>query len=276
MSGRRGLIRGARPGARRIALFAAILGGVGSLALFLAVAIGGADDADKYGRISLPGKGTVELPEGKVALYYEERVTLGENDSLDIPSGLRVVARHEVTVRSEKTIQNAVNLDGRSLREWGKLEVPQAGTYRVSARSSTPGFNRPAITFGKGQLEGLGKAAIQSGGVLGIALVVALAALLLGRMGYEGQRMSVPVATSGPSGWSGAPPVPGASGPPPPAPPVPGALPAAQPAPTPSPAGTDPVEVQLRELERQHQAGALTDADYAARRKQVLDDAFGS
>lgn len=273
MSGRRGLIRGARPGARRIALFAAILGGVGSLALFLVVAIGGADDADKYGRISLPGKGAVELPEGKVALYYEERVTLGENDSLDIPDGLRVVARREVTVKSEKTIQNAVNLDGRSLREWGKLEIPQAGTYRVSARSSSQGFNRPAITFGKGQLEGLGKAAIQSGGVLGISLAVALAALLLGRMGYEGQRMSVPVPAGGPSGWSGAPPVPVASGPPPPAPPVPGALPTAPP--VPSPAGIDPVEVQLRELERRHQAGALTDADYAERRKQVLDDAFG-
>jgi hypothetical protein len=261
VSGRRGLIKGARPGSRRIALYATIIAGVLSFALFIVVAIRGADDADRYGRISLPGTGEVKLPEGRVALYYEERVTLGENESLDIPDGLRVVARREVTVRSQKALQNAIDLDGRSLREWGKLEIPQAGTYRVSARSRSSGFNRPAITFGKGQLEGLGKGALLSGGILGIGLLVALAALLLGRRGYEGERMSVPVA-AGDSGWSPSPP----PAPTPPAAPQPAA---------PASAGTDPVEVQLRELERRHQAGALTDADYAARRKQVLDDAFG-
>ena len=261
------MISGARPGARKIALFAAILGGVGSFAIFMVLAIGQTDDADKYGRISLPGKGVVDLPEGKVALYYEERVTLSENQSLDIPDGLRVTARREVTVRSEKVLQNAINLDGRSLREFAKLEIPQAGRYRVAARSKQSGSNRPAITFGKGQLEGFGKAAIYAGAVLGAGLLIALVALLLGRRGYEPPRMSVPVAGSG---WS-APPA--GSPPPPPPPPVPGSAPSVPAAAAPAP--SDPVELQLRELERQHQAGGLSDADYAARRKQVLDQAFG-
>jgi hypothetical protein len=267
------VIRRARPGARKIALVAAILGGVGAFAIFMYMAIGGTDDADRYGRISLPGRGTVDLPEGKVALYYEERVTLGENDSLDVPDGLRVTARREVTVRSEKVIQNAVNLDGRSLREFAKLEIPAAGEYRVSARSRQPGSNRPAVTFGKSQLENLGTAGILAGGILGTGLLVALASLLLGRLGYEPPRFSFPVQPGPGASLPGAPP----------APPVPGALPTSSappglgppPAPASAPPGTDPVEAQLRELERQHRAGALSDADYAARRKQVLDAAFG-
>ena len=285
MSGRRGLIRGARPGARKIALFAAILGGVGAFAIFMAMAIGGTSDADKYGRISLPGRGVVDLPKGKVALYYEERVTLGENESLDIPDGLRVTARREVTVRSEKVLQNAVNLSGRSLREFAKLEIPQAGRYRVSARSDQSGSNRPAVTFGKGQLDSFGRAGLLSGAALAAGLLIALAALLLGRRGYEGERMSFPVAPGGAPGatspaGSAAPgatpsappvPVPGAVHPPS----TPPGLAPAPPAPPASPAGGDPVEVQLRDLERQHQAGALSDADYAARRQQVLDQAFG-
>lgn len=257
------MIKRASPGARKVALFAAIIGGVASFALIFIFAFAGADEADKYGRVSLPGKGAVELPEGDVALYYEERVTLNENESLDIPQGLTVTARREVTVKSKKVIQNAINMDGRSLREFAKLEIPQAGRYRVSARSRSPGFNRPAVTFGKGQLEGLGRGAIYSGGALGAGLLVALGALLLGRRGYTPPAASVFVPSAGGAAPRSMPPVLGTQPAPPPA------APAAPVAP-----GTDPVEVQLRELERQHQSGALSDADYAARRKQVIDDAF--
>ena len=263
------MIKRASPGARKVALFAAILGGVASFALIFVFAFAGADEADKYGRVSLPGKGVVDLPEGDVALYYEERVTLNENESLDIPDGLRVTARREVTVKSKKVVQNAVNLGGRSLREFAKLEIPQAGRYRVSARSRSPGFNRPAVTFGKGQLEGLGRGAIYAGGAMGAGLLVALAALLLGRRGYTPPPAGGFVPTGGGAAPRAMPPVPGTS-------PVTGTQPAPPPAApaAPLPPGTDPLEAQLRELERQHESGALSDADYAARRKQVIDDAF--
>lgn len=274
------MIKRASPGARKVALFAAIVGGVASFALIFVFAFAGADEADKYGRVSLPGKGVVDLPEGDVALYYEERVTLNENESLDVPDGLTVTARREVTVKSKKVIQNAVNLDGRSLREFAKLEIPQAGRYRVSARSRSPGFNRPAVTFGKGQLEGLGRGAIFAGGALGAGLLLALAALLLGRRGYTPPPPGgfVPSGAAVPGG--ARPPVPGGTRPPVPGGPASPPVPDTQPAPSPAapaapvPPGTDPLEAQLRELERQHQAGALSDADYAARRKQVIDDAF--
>ncbi|HEX8648003.1 MAG TPA: hypothetical protein VF715_14005 [Thermoleophilaceae bacterium] len=272
--GRRGLFRGSRPSARRLATFIAIAGTVAASAIFFVKMFQGADEADKYGRIDLPGSGAIELPEGRVALYYEEHVTLSENESLDVPSGLRVVARREnEVVKSQKTVHNAVNTTGRSLREFAKLEIPRAGRYRVSARSSSPGGNDPGVTLGKGQLEGLGGVALAAGGIEGGSLLLALLVLLAGRRGYAGERSSFPVEPSS------APvlPVPGRL-------PGTGALPGSTPpgsgvppglgTPAGMPATGDPLELQLRELERQHAAGALSDEDYAARRRAVLDAAF--
>ena len=282
-SGKRGLIRGSRPGARRAAFVIAIITGVAATGLFIFEMVKGADEADKYGRITLPGKGTLELPKGRVALYYEERVTLPENSSLDAPAGIRVTARREETVKSEKAISNAINLDGRSLTEWGKLEIPEAGEYRITARSRERGSNSPAVTFGRGQLEGLGKAAIQDGIILAGGLGLSLLILLAGRRGYEGTPASVPVSgswdptptptTSSASGASGAPVA--SFGEAPPAAPVAGAPPGLSTAPVTPPSATgDPLEVQLRQLESQHKAGALSDEDYAERRQAAIDAAF--
>lgn len=277
MGGRRGLIRGSRPAARRIALVLAIVGSSIAIAIFVFKMVEGAGEADKYGRIDLPGSGQIELPEGRVALYYEEHVTLNENDSLDLPSGLRVVARREnEVVRSQKTVQNAVNTSGRSLREFAKLEIPRAGRWKVTARSSSQGSHDPGVTFGRGQLEGIGETAVLVGGIEAGSLLLALLVLLMGRRGYEGERSSFPVPPSSPAAafpstfGAGAPGVPGASA-------SPGAPVSASPgAPaSPTPTSGDPLEAQLRELERQHQAGALSDEDYAARRRAALDSAFG-
>jgi hypothetical protein len=179
---RRGLIRGAHPRARTVALLLAMTGTALAFVLFMTEAIGGSDDADLYGRVKLPGTKMLDLPAGEVALYYEERVTLSENDSLDVPDGLRVVARRELQrVRSERSTPNSIKLDGRALREFGKLDLPVAGRYRVRTRSDVGGSNSPAVTLGKGQLEGLARSAVRAGIAEGAGLVLALIVLLLWR-----------------------------------------------------------------------------------------------
>jgi len=178
------VISAARPTFRWLAIALAAASAAAALALFIAGAIGGTGNADRYGRVAVPGDGVFELPAGDVALFYEERVTLSENDSLDVPAGLRVTARREVTVSSRNTVTNAINLDGRSLREFAVLEIPQEGRYRVSARADAPGGNTPAVTFG----DGLGAAMLDAGKRAGIALGAgvgtALLVLLAGRVGY--------------------------------------------------------------------------------------------
>lgn len=179
---RRGLIRGAHPRARTVAIVLAMSGTALAFLLFMTSAFAGSGEADRYGRVKLPGTKMLDLPAGDVALYYEERVTLDEDDSLDVPDGVRVVAKRELRkVRSERSIPNAINLDGRSLREWGKLEIPVAGRYRVKARSKQPGSNSPAVTLGKGQLQSFKRAGIRAGIAEGAGLVLALIVLLLWR-----------------------------------------------------------------------------------------------
>jgi hypothetical protein len=176
---RRGLWRGAHPTARRIAILLAATGSTIAFVLFLTGAIGGSKDADLYGRVPLPGKRMLDLPAGEVALYYEERVTLNDDDSLNVPDGLVVVAKRELRrVRSERSTPNAINLDGRSLREFGKLELPVAGRYRVRARAKQSGSSSPAVTLGKGQLESVKRAGIRAGIAEGAGLLLALAVLL--------------------------------------------------------------------------------------------------
>jgi hypothetical protein len=289
------VIRGARPGARRLALFALIAGTVAGIGLGVIGCIEGVDDADLYGRVSVPGDGALELPEGDVALYYESHVDLGENESLDIPDGLRVVARRENTrVRSRKVLQNEISLDGRALREFAKLEIPREGLYRVTVTSRAPGSADPAVTFGKGQLGNLGDTALRTFGPIGAGLGAALLLLLLGRIGYRRPTphelaAAMPAAQPGPweqpRPWAepGAPPIGGGAAPPG-APGPPGSGPSGPPAWSPppglssTPAASQPaadlVEAQLRELEREHSAGRLGDEEYQRRRREVLDSAF--
>lgn len=197
---RRGLWRGAHPNARRLAILLAATGSALAFALFLAGAIGGSGDADLYGRVPLPGKRKLDLPAGDVALYYEERVTLNDDDSLYVPHGLVVVAKRELRkVRSEHTTPNAINLDGRSLREFGKLTLPAAGRYQVKTRSKQAGSNSPAVTLGKGQLENVKRAGIRAGVAEGAGLLAALVALLLWRRPREDPPGPMPAEPGGPT-----------------------------------------------------------------------------
>lgn len=196
---RRGLWRGAKPRARTIAILLVAAASGAAFLLFLLGAIGGTSDADRYGRVPLPGKRMLDLPAGEVALYYEERVTLHNDDSLDVPDGLVVVAKRELRkVRSEHSTPNSINLDGRSLREFGKLDLPAAGRYQVRARSKRTGFNSPAVTLGKGQLENVKRAAIRAGIAEGAGLLGAFVVLLLWRRPEE-----EPPAPGPPPGQSG-------------------------------------------------------------------------
>jgi hypothetical protein len=241
-----------------VALLAVAAGGGVAFVLFLLTAFAGADAADEYGRIELPGRGSVELPEGDVALYYEERVTLSENESLDVPDGIVVTARREKTIRSERTVPNSISLDGRALREFGKLAIPQAGTYRVRARADQQGSNTPAVTFGEGQLKGLARAGKRAGLIVGGALLLALVALLVGRRTDAGPGAA-------PIGYAGVPP---AASVPVSAPPAP-----AGPAPPPPPSSGS-VEQQLRDLKQLHDSGALTGDEYDRMRRKVLESSY--
>jgi hypothetical protein len=50
-------------------------------------------DNDKYGKVRVPGEGVVELPAGEVVLFYEARLGLPTDSSIDPPSDLEIRVR---------------------------------------------------------------------------------------------------------------------------------------------------------------------------------------
>jgi hypothetical protein len=53
-----------------IAIIVAVITGVAVVGLGIAAAVTGLGDSDKHGRVEIPGRGTVELPEGDVFVYW--------------------------------------------------------------------------------------------------------------------------------------------------------------------------------------------------------------
>ncbi len=109
-------------------------------------------DYDKYGRIAVPGSGTVTLPEGEVEIHYATRLaTNGSGGALTVPSlqfsmeapdGARDPV---VTEDSGGTV--TVNIAAH-VRVW-KLQVADAGDYSVTTDGEVGGFIDPQLTFGR-------------------------------------------------------------------------------------------------------------------------------
>ncbi|MDX6371639.1 MAG: hypothetical protein QOD98_627 [Nocardioidaceae bacterium] len=109
-------------------------------------------DYDKYGRIDVPGSGTVSLPAGEVEIHYAVRLATNGGGgaltvpnlsfSMDGPDGARGV---HVT----EDIGGTVTVNSSShVRVW-KLQVKDAGDYSVTTDGDVGGFIAPQLTFGQ-------------------------------------------------------------------------------------------------------------------------------
>ena len=104
-------------------------------------------DTDEHGRMPVPGKGVLELPDGEVGVYYGERRKMPSRRVGDrnVPEPLPVpplVVRAVPVGGGEEAELRTSFVDGiqiggvaRTTRQLGVLEVPAAGDYRVSVRS---------------------------------------------------------------------------------------------------------------------------------------------
>jgi hypothetical protein len=239
--------------ARRTFWVFAIGGIVAGFVVFILGVVLSLGNNDKYGKVPVPGEGRVQLDEGKVLVYYEERAGLSSNSSLNAPPlELRVRSldtgkRLEPERIGSRSTYQYNNLDGTSV---ARLHVPADGSYAVVVRSAERRpYPDPAITFGPD---------LDFGTVVLHALTVAAIglglALLLAIVGYAGRRPPTPVQ---PASAPAAP-----REPIPPLVPVPGTEP---PAP-----GSDPAQ-QLRTLEDMKGRGDLTEAEYEKRRAGIID-----
>lgn len=104
-------------------------------------------DTDEHGRMPVPGEEVLELPEGELGVYYGERRKMPSRpvgdrnvpESLPVPQltvrAVSVDGGDEADLRTSFVDGIQVGGTSRTTRQFGVLEVPADGDYRVSVRS---------------------------------------------------------------------------------------------------------------------------------------------
>ena len=137
----------------------------------------GDHEAD-YGSLTLPPGGNVELPEGKVKIFYDEGGQSIPGSSLSAPLTFQVVPAgggepltSEATRATESgAVNNRRSEDVISRGSVAELEVPEEGTYAVTG--GTAGASPGVIKFGTDPFTAVVRKWRLLGGLLAAALLV--------------------------------------------------------------------------------------------------------
>ena len=205
-------------------------------------------DYDKYGRIAVPGSGTVALPQGEVEIHYATRLaTNGSGGALTVPSlrfSMEAPDGARDPVVTEDIGGTVVVNSAAHVRVW-KLQVADAGDYSVTTEGDVGGFIDPQLTFGRESWMPAWPAA-----VFALVFVVALGLLVVAAMAARqgGGSSSRPQAASSP-------------------------VPYGSPSTTTLNTNTPEQELarlaKLQQLTDLHRAGTLSDAEYEAARGRL-------
>ena len=148
-------------------------------------------DSDKYGRMAVPGSGTVTLPEGEVEIHFAVRLaTNGSGGALTVPSlqfSMEAPEGARDPVVTEDIGGTVIVNTAAHVRVW-KLQVTDAGDYSVTTDGRVGGYIDPQLTFGRESWMPAWPAV-----VFAVVFVVALGLLLVvGRGSEPGRRCVVP------------------------------------------------------------------------------------
>ncbi|CAN5483324.1 hypothetical protein BH20ACT15_BH20ACT15_03340 [soil metagenome] len=143
--------------------------------------IAGVDDTDAYGRVGLPGTGAVELPDGEVSVFYEERGEKVRRPRGNIAYEVRPQGGGPVLAsKGPGSVDEEASENGFSRVSFDRIDVPSGGTYLVEAGPVRGDRPSPALTFGEpltaGILDGVKNAVW---GLLGFVLAAAIALITL-------------------------------------------------------------------------------------------------
>ena len=132
-------------------------------------------DHDEYGRIAVPpGRGTVELPEGEVIVFYEEARAISGNGAVPEPEidwSIRPAGGGDpLPLDGDGGRETNVN-DERAWTDFESLDVPEAGAYRVVVRKLETRGSSPAITFGTSGVTAAALVLVIGGALIGAALI---------------------------------------------------------------------------------------------------------
>ena len=156
-----------------------------ALAVVLAVVelLGSTRDATAYGRVSLPGRDSVTLPQGDVLIFYGEG-SGSAGSSPRVPPNLQLrvrTASGQSLLGSTPYLTDPFEQDGHVWIGIAKLRVPEGGSYEAVASSRVPGAEDPALGFGHSGSRSFGYVAFVLAGGLLLAAILAVATRLVRR-----------------------------------------------------------------------------------------------
>jgi hypothetical protein len=240
--------------APRIAIVISILTLVVSLVGFVVTLVLNAfvlDEYDAYGEVPIPGSTSLQLPAGEMTVSFHTVVAGSPRSGFPIPDlsfGLTPpTGLPEPTVTEDIGGTTTVNSDVR-VRIW-KVQVPEAGTYDVEVKGSVDGYIAPRLAFGHDGSHGW--LLFVFGGLFFFGLFDLAAALLWSARAAKKARPLEPHEQSAtdPPTWSAGP------------------TPVASYTPTDQGVRLE----QIRQLAALRDSGALTEDEYAAEKRRILD-----
>jgi hypothetical protein len=215
------------------------------------------DDYDAYGEVPVPGSASLHLPAGEVTISLHTVIIGGPNGgglpvpplgvTIDPPSG---VAQPTVTENFGST--TTVNNDAH-VRIW-VAQIPSEGNYNITTDGKVNGYIDPRLAFGHGS--SIGFLVWVFVGLFVVGLIGSIvASRWLGRV----RRDAAPAAGAGTLGYEF---------------PVAPLSPIAKPTVNTvahEPSGEGVRLERLKTIAALHDSGALTDAEFEAEKRRILD-----
>ena len=215
------------------------------------------DDYDAYGEVPVPGSASLHLPAGEVTISLHTVVIGGPNGgglpvpplgvTIDPPSG---VAQPAVTENYGST--TTVNNDAH-VRVW-VAQIPSEGNYNITTDGTVNGYINPRLAFGHGSSIGFLVWVFVGLFVVGLVGLIA-ASKWLGRV----RRNAAPAAGMGTSGYEF------------PVAPLPSVAKPTVNTVVHEPSGEGVRLERLKTIAALHDSGALTDAEFEAEKRRILD-----
>ena len=145
-------------------------------------AVEGIGDTDAYGRVGVPGKANLELPEGGVSVYFESGSLKSALKSSREDVGLSIVSDsgEPIDLRGRGSVDEEVSEGDVTRVNFDRVEIPEAGTYSIRATAEEKLSRDAALTFGKALTDGVvDRARDALWGLLGFVLAGAIALITL-------------------------------------------------------------------------------------------------
>ncbi|TDZ80296.1 SHOCT domain-containing protein [Mycobacteroides salmoniphilum] len=126
------------------------VGGVIGIIVSLILNVFVFDEYDAYGEVKIPGNTRLELPAGEVTVSFHSWVS-GDNGLLIPQLGLSIFPPDGVAEpQVRESIGSSTTVNGDARRRVWVAQIPAAGTYEVQVEGEVNGFVNPRLAFGHG------------------------------------------------------------------------------------------------------------------------------